>query len=678
MKPVVEKYYKELFENIKTLPILSREETRNALLKDNFYKKIFGRSCNRKLIKENPILWKSILENTKELDEIWEKNLTTKINFIIKHNYDTYKIRCQKCSKLTLREDSLCVKCAPKYPSKEFFKHKFKENWEEKYKENRVNRISKSKGCMNFDWFLNKFKDEHRAHEEYIAHYKKIIQNKPYSKISQELFWKIYETLTDFEKVVELRFKELNDEKKIYLNLEERNNLQKIYFCVDFLYDNKIIEFLGDYWHKDDISLDFRKEILNKKGFDVLYIKESEYKRNKEHVISKCIEFIRSDSKINTQYEVLTKDGFVDFKGIKTVIKDFYICVSFDNNENINCSKDHIFFNDIGEILAEQLNVGDKIKTNNDYATVKKVELKEEKITLYDLIEVKNNMYLTNNIVSHNCSFLKSGNTVISIDDLLWYKNEGHIIDPIQKSNFDNHFWVWKHPDYDKHYLVTADVARGDGQDYSTVQVIDVEDVEQVAEYKGHIPPNVFGHFLVEVAVRYNNALLICENNTIGWATIQEIIDIGYKNLYWSSKNATFIDPLNVGIASKDKVPGFATTNKTRPLMLNKLEEAIRTHTLIFHSIRLYDEFVTFVYDEKSREAVPSFGYNDDLIIAMAMSMYVRATSLRIMDNINQAYKTMPGLYSKSSTPLPLSSREMQKKANPFIVGGQDISWLVK
>ena len=68
-------------------------------------------------------------------------------------------------------------------------------------------------------------------------------------------------------------------------------------------------------------------------------------------------------------------------------------------------------------------------------------------------------------------------------------------------------------------------MARGDGNDYSAFHVIDAERYEQVAEYKGKMAPDQFGHFLVEVATNYNNATLVVENNSVGYACIQKIMN---------------------------------------------------------------------------------------------------------------------------------------------------------
>jgi hypothetical protein len=50
---------------------------------------------------------------------------------------------------------------------------------------------------------------------------------------------------------------------------------------------------------------------------------------------------------------------------------------------------------------------------------------------------------------------------------------------------------------------------------------VDVATNTQVAEYKGQLPPKEYGYFLVGVATEYNNALLVVENATVGWATIR-------------------------------------------------------------------------------------------------------------------------------------------------------------
>ena len=133
-----------------------------------------------------------------------------------------------------------------------------------------------------------------------------------------------------------------------------------------------------------------------------------------------------------------------------------------------------------------------------------------------------------------DCDFSTSGNTVVA-PELITYYMQTYVQEPLEKRGFDGNLWVWEVPDYTKNYIVTADVARGDGSDYSAFHVIDVESCRQVAEYKGQLSTKDYGNMLVAVATEYNDALLVPENANVGWATIQQIIERGYKNLYYLS-----------------------------------------------------------------------------------------------------------------------------------------------
>jgi len=108
----------------------------------------------------------------------------------------------------------------------------------------------------------------------------------------------------------------------------------------------------------------------------------------------------------------------------------------------------------------------------------------------------------------HDASFIFSGNTVVSPDIIEFYKRT-HIKEPISKQGFDNNLWVWEYPIPGKTYIVAADVARGDGEDFSTFHVIDAERSLQVAEYKGKLSTKEFGNLMMSIATQYNDALLI-------------------------------------------------------------------------------------------------------------------------------------------------------------------------
>ena len=130
-----------------------------------------------------------------------------------------------------------------------------------------------------------------------------------------------------------------------------------------------------------------------------------------------------------------------------------------------------------------------------------------------------------------DCDFSTSGDTVF-YSEWIEFIETTTIKDPLERRGADRNLWVWEPADYSRDYMVVADVARGDGKDFSAAHVIDIETNTQVAEYKGQLTPKEFGMFLIGLASEYNQALLVVENASVGWATIETIMENGYKNFY--------------------------------------------------------------------------------------------------------------------------------------------------
>ena len=252
-----------------------------------------------------------------------------------------------------------------------------------------------------------------------------------------------------------------------------------------------------------------------------------------------------------------------------------------------------------------------------------------------------------------DCDFLSSGNSVVPSDLLQWYK-ETICQDPVEQRGPNNELWIWEYPYYSRDYMVVADVARGDGNDFSTFHVIDVETVTQVAEYKGQPGTKEFGNMLVNVATEYNEALLVIENANIGWAAIQPAVDRGYKNLYYTYKHEGVVDPdvqLRKGYDIKDKsqmVPGFTTSARTRPLLISKLDIYFREKACVVRSSRLIDELFVFVWKGSRPEA--QTGYNDDLVMAFSIAMYIRDTALKLRNEGLELNKRAIGMMGTNTT----------------------------
>lgn len=280
-----------------------------------------------------------------------------------------------------------------------------------------------------------------------------------------------------------------------------------------------------------------------------------------------------------------------------------------------------------------------------------------------------------------DCDFISSGHTVIDGPILQWY-DQTYVKDPIERRGFDSNYWIWEYPDYSKNYAVVADVARGDGSDYSAFHVIDIDNLTQVAEYRGKIGTTEYGNMLMSVATDYNNALLVIENANVGWAVIQVVIDRGYANLYYSYRQDAYIDE-NIHLmkgydlkSKSDMVPGFSTTSKTRPLTISKLETYLREKSPVVRSKRLIDELLVFIWNGSRAEA--QRGYNDDLVMSFAIALWVRDTALRLKQQgldlsrkaLNHFGKTTPGVYT--ITPQQHAAWTLKTPG-----GDENLTWLI-
>lgn len=260
-------------------------------------------------------------------------------------------------------------------------------------------------------------------------------------------------------------------------------------------------------------------------------------------------------------------------------------------------------------------------------------------------------------------SFEGSRALVISNDVISKYEKACENIEPICYYSFDDgfvdketSFHIWEKPVEGKNYVIGGDVARGDNKDYSTLQILDADDLVQVGEYQGKIPPDKFADLIFKVAHDYNTAYVSVEMNNMGLATglaLRNQLKYPLDKLYhckaikkmWA-KNRDF-GQVEMG----EEIPGFQTTTKTRPLLINSLIKNMNEGALTINSKRLLSEFKTFIYvatrNDARAEHAP--GYNDDLIFALAIALLTRETEIENVFLGKKAVKAMLDSISVSS-----------------------------
>lgn len=237
--------------------------------------------------------------------------------------------------------------------------------------------------------------------------------------------------------------------------------------------------------------------------------------------------------------------------------------------------------------------------------------------TVYDISVADDRSFVAHSAVLHNCDFVSSGDTFLQPGDLEDLRAQ--ILDPIEKAGHDRNIWVWQPPMPDRTYVISADVSRGDAHDYSAFHIIDTLDCEVAAEYMGKVPPEKLADMLNEWGKRYNNALIVPENNTFGYFVNTKLRDVhNYKRLYYDKNKG---DPFNYIPLDQNELPGFPTNQKTRVQILAKLEELIRTKTLKIYSRRLHDQLQAFVWNGNKPQA--SKDSYDDLIMSLAIGCWL-------------------------------------------------------
>jgi len=169
-------------------------------------------------------------------------------------------------------------------------------------------------------------------------------------------------------------------------------------------------------------------------------------------------------------------------------------------------------------------------------------------------------------------------------------------------------FLEFERPDKYQEYVVGVDIAEGlEHGDYSTCVVIGL-DKKIKALYRGKISLPSLPELVVEIASRYNDALVVPETNKDTWVAIN--LNEIYENVY------TSIQEDDLTKVTTRKI-GWRTTQSTRMLALTEMSKYFNDG--FWFPTSILKEMHTFVRDEKGRPAALS-GKHDDLIMACAIA----------------------------------------------------------
>ena len=267
-------------------------------------------------------------------------------------------------------------------------------------------------------------------------------------------------------------------------------------------------------------------------------------------------------------------------------------------------------------------------------------------------------------------SFLGSGGNVID-DEFIDMHEKTNVMEPkfVDKTYYDGNsglIWIWSEPLPNHEYCIIGDVSRGDGTDYSVFQIIDFTTMEQVAEYQGKIPPDIFAHILNDYGKKYD-AYMVVDNIGVGHTTISKLEELKYPNLHYEEKT------------KGNKTAGF-NINGVRLQLISHFEEMVRTNSIKIRSIRVIHEMKTFIFKNGRPDHME--GYNDDLIMSLGMGLWILESSFKSLKKTNNQTKALLSAWTTGSNDTSMAStieyfdqnkNKKITKANPSHVAYKNI-----
>ena len=220
----------------------------------------------------------------------------------------------------------------------------------------------------------------------------------------------------------------------------------------------------------------------------------------------------------------------------------------------------------------------------------------------------------------HLCEFLGSVGTLINPSKLKILVYD----DPIKRSKGLD---VYENPKEDHNYLITVDVARGIGNDYSAFVVFDITNFpyKVVAKYKNNeIKPMLFPAIINEVAKAYNNSWLLIEVNDIGDQVANILhFDLEYDNILMCAMKGRAGQVAGSGFSGKKSQLGVRTTSSVKKLGCSNLKLLIEDDKLFITDYDIISELTTFAQRHNSFEAEE--GCNDDLVMCLVIFSWLVA-----------------------------------------------------
>ena len=207
-------------------------------------------------------------------------------------------------------------------------------------------------------------------------------------------------------------------------------------------------------------------------------------------------------------------------------------------------------------------------------------------------------------------TFFGTGDTLINAETLMSFRAK-----PYKRAMENGDLLIYEEPIKGHDYVMTVDVSKGRGQDYSTFNLIDisVRPFAQVAVYRNNtISPLLFPNIIYKYANSYNKAYVVVESNDQGSVVCNGLYhDLEYENIHLES-------------SVKANSIGIEITRKTKRLGCSAIKDILENGKLEIVDENTILEISTFTARGQSYEA--SDGNHDDLMMNLVMFGYFSST----------------------------------------------------
>lgn len=267
------------------------------------------------------------------------------------------------------------------------------------------------------------------------------------------------------------------------------------------------------------------------------------------------------------------------------------------------------------------------------------------------------------------CEFLGSSNTLIAASTIGRLSSK---TPEFQNNGLD----IYEPPEENRYYVLTSDVARGIGGDYSAFMVFDVTEMpyKVVAKYRDNkIAPMLYPDIIGKVGKDYNDAYVLVENNDLG----QQVVDILHQEIEYDNifstvteKNRQYISP---GFGRSTRL-GVNTSKQVKRQGCFTFKSLLEEQKLLLFDADTISEISTFI--EKGNTYQADEGYHDDLVMCLVLfgwttsqTFFNDLTDVNVRESI---YKHQMNTIETSLTPFVITSHDEKET---FVSGGD--LWIV-